>query len=32
MKVGMLAAAAFPVIGVLLLLYMKRYFARNPLK
>ena len=32
MKVGMLAAAAFPVIGVLLLLYMKRYFARNPLR
>lgn len=32
MKVGMLAAAAFPVIGTFLLLYMKRYFRKNPLK
>jgi hypothetical protein len=32
MKVGMLAAAIFPVIGTFLLLYMKRYFRKNPLK
>ncbi len=28
MKVGMLAAAIFPMLGVLLLLYMKRYFKK----
>jgi len=27
MKVGMLAAAVFPILGVMLLMYMKRYFA-----
>ena len=32
MKVGMLAAAAFPVIGTFLLIYMRRYFKKNPLK
>ena len=29
MKVGMLAAAVFPALGVLLLLYMRRYFKKN---
>ena len=29
MKVGMLAAAVFPVLGFLLLLYMKRYFSKQ---
>lgn len=32
MKVGMLAAVLFPVIGTFLLLYMKRFFKKNPLK
>jgi len=31
MKVGMLAASVFPVIGTFLLLYMRRYFKKNPL-
>ncbi len=31
MKVGMLAAAVFPILGVALLIYMKRYFAKNHL-
>ncbi len=29
MKVGMLAAAAFPLLGFLLLLYMKKYFSKQ---
>jgi hypothetical protein len=29
MKVGMLIAAIFPVLGVLLLLYIKRYFKKQ---
>ena len=29
MKVGMLAAAVFPLLGVLLLLYMRPYFKKN---
>ncbi len=29
MKVGMLAAAVFPTLGVMLLLYMRRYFKKN---
>ena len=30
MKAGMLAAAVFPILGVMLLIYMKRYFSRVP--
>lgn len=30
MKVGMLTAAVFPFLGIFLLLFMKRYFAKNP--
>lgn len=29
MKLGMLIAAAFPLIGIMLLMYMRRYFRRN---
>jgi len=29
MKVGMLAAAIFPIMGVILLIFMKRYFKKN---
>ncbi|MBE6757286.1 MAG: MFS transporter [Ruminococcaceae bacterium] len=29
MKVGMLTAAVFPILGVLLLLYIRRYFKKN---
>lgn len=29
MKVGMLTAAVFPVVGVMLLVYMKRYFGKR---
>jgi len=29
MKVGMITSAIFPILGVLLILYMKKYFAKN---